>query len=510
MPISKLSSLKKLISSLTKAEKRHFVLFVRRLDSNKAALYIKLFQAMDASPKKEDSYYYKKIEAKNSSQYLNAKRHLYSQVLKGLRLFHEANGTQFRLRQKLDYAGLLYRKGLFYESLAILNSIAKNSSAINNLLYLEIAELKKKIESRHITRSRKNKNRIEHLISDTEKLQQLVTREVKMVNISLEIQGLYIKWGFAKDERDALMYQVYFNSQMPEFNFVIPSILAMVLWHQSFVWYHYMTLNFHFSYKHAVRWVLKMESDDTIIKEDPDLFFRGFHYILTCCFYLDRKDRFMYWFEKYKAYRNKIEDTLGTSALLDFWYYNNAELNSMIIQNKYPRLSVYSTSLETSMNSFIGMIDVHRMMMFYYKLSLIHNYRGEYERAIDYLNIILENQDKQLRSDLLSYSRLIHLLTHYRINNFKLVLNLLPSVRAAFESNNRMNNVLEVIISFLRRGSKAVNFGINEMIDTSIDKLMVQRQSRFNKVSFLYFDFISWMFSVKSGLTVEKIRKEKA
>ena len=66
------------------------------------------------------------------------------------------------------------------------------------------------------------------------------------------------------------------------------------------------------------------------------------------------------------------------------------------------------------------------------------------------------------------------------------------------------------MISFLRRGSKAVNFGINDLIDTSIDKLLVQKQSRFNKVSFLYFDFISWMLSVKSGLTVEKIKKEKA
>ena len=162
------------------------------------------------------------------------------------------------------------------------------------------------------------------------------------------------------------------------------------------------------------------------------------------------------------------------------------------------------------MKSFTGMMDVHRMMMFYYKLSLIHNYKGDYERAIDFLNIILENQDKQLRSDILCYSRLIHLMTHYRINNFNLILNLLPSVRGAFESNNRMNNVLEIMISFLRRGSKAVNFGINDLIDTSIDKLLVQKRSRFNKVSFLYFDFISWMLSVKSGLTVEKIKKEKA
>ena len=395
--------------------------------------------------------------------------------------------------------------------MALLSSISQNSSTVNNLLYLEIAELKKKIESRHITRSRKNKNRIEHLISDTEELQQLVTREVKMVNISLEVQGLYIKWGFAKDERDALMYKVYFNSQIPDFNFVSPSILATVLWHQSFVWYHYMTLNFHFTYKHAVSWVRKMEANVVIIKEDPDLFFRGFHYILTCCFYLERKDKFVYWYEKYKAYRNEMGYSLeGTTALLDFWYNNNAELNSMIIQNKYPRLSVYTANLETSMKSFTGMMDVHRMMMFYYKLSLIHNYKGDYERAIDFLNIILENQDKQLRSDILCYSRLIHLMTHYRINNFNLILNLLPSVRGAFESNNRMNNVLEIMISFLRRGSKAVNFGINDLIDTSIDKLLVQKQSRFNKVSFLYFDFISWMLSVKSGLTVEKIKKEKA
>jgi len=123
------------------------------------------------------------------------------------------------------------------------------------------------------------------------------------------------------------------------------------------------------------------------------------------------------------------------------------------------------------------------------------------------LNTILDNKEQRLRADITNYARLLLLTAHYKINNFALVLNLLPNVKVAFESTDRMNPVIEIIISFLRRGSRAMNFGIDDLIDQSIEKLKNQRKSRFNKVAFLYFDFISWMSSVKSGNTIEKVRK---
>jgi len=203
MPIAKFDALQKLAASLSKAEKRHFVLYVNRLSSNKQVLFLKLFQLMDKYPQQLESFYFDKLASVTKPQFLNAKRHLYKQLLKSLRLLSEDSEEHFSIRQKIDFADILYKRGQYYESLAILNTIRQKSSSLNGLLYLQVCELKKKIESRHITRSRKDKNRIESLITDASGLQEKVAIESRLSSISLQIQGLYIKWGFAKDEATA-------------------------------------------------------------------------------------------------------------------------------------------------------------------------------------------------------------------------------------------------------------------------------------------------------------------
>lgn len=508
MPIAKFHALQKLVLSLSKAEKRHFMLYVNRLSSNKEVLFLKLFQLIEKDPVQEEAFYFAKLNSISKAQFLNAKRHLYKQLLKSLRLLSEDSEEHFSIRQKIDFADILYKRGQYYESLTILNTIKPKSSSLNGLLHLQVCELKKKIESRHITRSRSSKNRIESLILDASDLQNKVAVDSRMSNISLQIQGLYIKWGFAKDERDALMYKVFFNSQIPSYDSVKNSKLARVLWHQSHVWFHYMSLSFHMSYRHAVNWIELMDKTPGLKEEDPDLFMRGFHYILTNCFYLNRADKFEFWIEKYREFRKQyLQKMNATTRLLDFCYYDNAEMNYMIIKNKYPRLSTYTEQLELRMQSLKGKLDVHRIMIFYYKLSLIFSYRGDYQTAIDYLNRIIDQPEKQLRADIFSYARLVHLMCHYRINNFNLVLNLLPSVKATFESNNRTNPVVDQIIGFLRKGSNAINFGINELILSTTDKIRNYKDEPYSKVAFLYYDFINWMNSVNKAVSIEKVRK---
>ncbi len=509
MPIAKFSALQKLISSLTKAEKRHFVLYVNRLESNKGVLFVRLFNLMENNEERAEAFFFKKLQPITKAQFLYTKRHLYSQLLKSLRLVSTTRSETFKIRQKLDYADMLYSRGLYYESLAILNTIKEAEKESLHLLHLEVAELKKKIESRHITRSRKNRNRMESLIEQSNRLQSLTNIESNLSGISLEVQGLYIKWGFAKNERDTLIYQVYFKSKIPSYEYVRPSIQATVLWHQSHVWFHYMNLNFHYTYRHAMKWVLLMEQEGTAFHNDPDLYMRGYHYILTSCFYLNREDKYLYWYQKYKLFRKEHMDTFNpTTLLLDFCYYDNAEINQMIIRNRYPKLSDFRESLEAKILKLSDKLDFHRILMFYYKLGMIYSYRGEYEMALEYFNKIIDQPDKQLRNDIFSYARLIQLMCHYRINNFNLVLNLLPSVRATFENNNRMNAVVEQIISFLRRGSNALNFGIQNMISSSVEKVEAQRSHQYNKVAFLYYDFSTWLLSIGKSQSIERIKKD--
>ena len=493
MPIAKYSSLQNLVAGLSKAEKRHFMLYVNRLESNKGGLFVKLFQLIDKYPNHSEVQIYKKELEITRTQFVNTKRHLYSQLLKSLRLLHEQADAGMNARRRLDYATILYKKGHYQESLSILNGI-NMSTELDNIICLEVSEFQKKIESRHITRSRSTKNKIEDIITLSTHKQALMAIEIKMSNLSLEIQGLYIKWGFAKNDRDALMYQGYFRGQIPNYRKVNESPKATTLWHQAHVWYHYMRLDFHFSYKHAVLWVTKMLESSGQVDRDPDLVMRGYHYILTNCFYLQRQDKFEYWLASYKEFRKTYHSSFNeTSVLLDFNYYENAELNSRIISKRYTRLDNHIQELELRMEGFRAKLDVHRILTFQYKFALVYSYKGDNSKAIEFLNRVIDAQEQQLRSDILCYARLVHLMCHYRLNNFALVLNLLQNVKNAFDVNEHSNMVVDAMIAFLRKGSRAMNFGISELIETSIERIAQGRSDNYAKVAFMYYDFDAWL-----------------
>ena len=61
-------------------------------------------------------------------------------------------------------------------------------------------------------------------------------------------------------------------------------------------------------------------------------------------------------------------------------------------------------------------LDRHRVLVFYYKIASLYFGSGDYEKAIDYLNKII-NWKMDLRTDLQCYSRLLHLIAHYELGN---------------------------------------------------------------------------------------------
>ncbi|MGB3175046.1 MAG: hypothetical protein WBB12_14380, partial [Saprospiraceae bacterium] len=160
MPIAKSDHLLELIHSLTKAEKRHFKLFSSRLQRQEGTQFIKLFDILEKSKDIDDDAIRKKLGNIAGVKYANLKRNLYSNLLTSLRLIHSTKKADLEIREQIDYARILYGKGLYLQSLRLferIKSVAQNHD--QNLLLLEIVEYEKLIESRHITRAHKDRSK---------------------------------------------------------------------------------------------------------------------------------------------------------------------------------------------------------------------------------------------------------------------------------------------------------------------------------------------------------------
>jgi len=115
--------------------------------------FIRLFDWLDKQKQYDEVAILQKIPGIKKSQLSNLKAHLYKQLLVSLRLSHTPHDTELQIREQIDFAQVLYSKGLYNQSLKILDKAKSLAMAMNrNLLCFEILDFEKVIEAQYITR----------------------------------------------------------------------------------------------------------------------------------------------------------------------------------------------------------------------------------------------------------------------------------------------------------------------------------------------------------------------
>ena len=147
MPNRSTDPLFQLIQSLEKSEKRNFKLYATRNSSSEELKSVQLFDALD----KMDTYDEVVLLAKNDrikkQQLSNLKAHLYKQILSSLRLINDDSIDIF-LHEQMDYARILYNKGLYHQSLKVLDKLKEQAKLHNQFTYLQqVLFFEKKIEA---------------------------------------------------------------------------------------------------------------------------------------------------------------------------------------------------------------------------------------------------------------------------------------------------------------------------------------------------------------------------
>ena len=136
-------SLYVLIKSLSKSEKRQFKLYVGRLDGNADSKYLQLFNLLDKMNTYDESEIFKQNIVKKQ-QLSNLKAHLYKQILISLRLSPAHQNIRVQIREQLDFATVLYQKGLYQQSLKLLEKakhMAIENEEKNLIKYKQLIKL---------------------------------------------------------------------------------------------------------------------------------------------------------------------------------------------------------------------------------------------------------------------------------------------------------------------------------------------------------------------------------
>jgi tetratricopeptide (TPR) repeat protein len=153
-------------------------------------------------------------------------------------------------------------------------------------------------------------------------------------------------------------------------------------------------------------------------------------------------------------------------------------------------------------------IDTHRILIFYYKIACLYFGSGDNEKAIDYLNLII-NRKPDLRTDLHCYSRLLHLIAHFEMGNYELVEYLSKSVYRFMARMKNLNIVEEAIFTFLKNSFNSNPATIVNEFKPLKEKLETLKGNPLATRSFMYLDIIGLLESKIESVPVQQIIRNK-
>ncbi len=499
------SSLIQLINSLSQAEKRHFKLMSKRTNGSREPLFIQLFDFLDKYQNQEDQIIAQKISGIKRSQIANIKAHLYKQLLASLRLYHRSNNIDIYLSEQLDYAYVLYDKGMYKASLEILDK-AKNL-AIEKKQYMvaqNMVEFEKHIESQHITGSMSAK-----ALELDEISHYLIHRNQKSANLSsasLQLYGLYLKHGYIRNKSDYRYVTDYFDKLMPSYDLQDLDFYEKMYYFQSHVWYSNMIHDFLNYYRYAQRWVNLFLEYPAMIEKEMSSYIKGLHNVLNALFLAGKYRKFK---ENYQLLVNldtqeqyQINRNVKSLLLL---FENVHLINLHYMQGSFTEGLAAIPKLEQLLKTNEYNWDPHRIMVFYYKIACLYFGAGKNEECIHYLNLIINNYFPKVREDIQSFARILNLIAHFELGNELLISYQIKSVFRFLSKMNDLHEVQKEIFKFLRKTPRIQQEELDEEFRILRDKLVVIRQMPFERRPFLYLDIISWLQSRIEGVKVETV-----
>ena len=497
-----------LIHSLEKSEKRHFKLYIKRSSTKEDLKIVQLFDAMDKLVDYDEKSLLKKLPGIEKPQLSNLKTHLYKQILASLRLLKSAESIDLQLNEMFDYAHILYKKGLFQQSLRLLDRAKDTAKANQKFNFLvQVLALEKRIETLHITHSMQM--RAEQLSRESSEVLSRINMVARLSNLALLVYSWYIQNGHARNEKDEDRIREYMEEQLPADAWQQTGFYERLYLYQSYNWYAFIRQDFLMYYRYSQKWLDLFEEQPLMVRVETGHYIKALHNLLNAHFDLRN-------YPKFEAVLRKFEDFSRTDRVAEndnfriqsFVYITTAKINQVFMLGTFKEGLLLVPDIEKKLTEYDLFIDRHRILVLNYKIASLYFGAGKYDICIDYLQRIINDQ-LDLRNDLQCYARVLHLMAHYELGNFELMESLTKSVYRFMARRERVTHVEEEMFKFLRTSFLTSRSSMKAEFEKFLEKIRRFEGNRYEARAFAYLDLVSWVESKVSQRPMSVIIAEK-
>jgi len=499
-----------LIKSLSKGEKRHFKLFATRHKGGENAKFLKLFDIIDALVEYNDAKILAKVKSITPAQLPNIKQHLYKQIMQSLRMLHTSNDIDLKIREQIDYAVILYNKCLYQQSTKVLEKAKEMAKKFGKTaLLLDIHEMEKRQVTKFVRRN--IQARVEQLIPEGEVVQKQLNNINTFSNLSLKLYAFYLKIGFIRNSKDFELANSFLYSTLPVFQEDSLSPEERIHLYDSLVGYHFFTQDYNRGLDYARKWVELFDKNPSLIASKVELYVKGVNSLLKAQSKLSFYNDFLETTHKLDNLNNIPDVYLSENISIQvFRYSSKHKIERYFMLGEFEEGAKEVEKITKELKRFKDKLNQYDLILFYYKFACMYFGNAQYKEAIYWLNEIINEKDVDLRADILSFARILNLISHYELKHNDLVDYYIKSTYRFLSKKEDLHLFQTRIIRFLKKlNTVKTDKELRSAFKELREQLLLLTTNPYEKRAFMYFDIISWLESKIYGKPVQEIIKGK-
>lgn len=503
------TELYKLIKSLSKSEKRFFKLSSSLQSGDKN--YLKIFDFIEAQTKYDEEALKDVFKKETFINHLpSEKNHLYKLILKSLRSYYSEQSVSSILKQEIKNVEILYNKALYRECEKFV-SRAKEVARDHEKFYywFELLSWEKKLleeayESGEFSRD------LDELVKEEEiviaKLRNLAEYQVIYSKINL----VFRSGGFTRNDTEREVVDTIADYHL------IKGKNTAISTRASSMCYYIKGLcaatnrNYEDSYQFFNRTREILDNNPKIKVDSGQRYVMTLLHLLRC--YIDGKN-----FDKAKQLIIDLRALEGTKGFNStditvriFTGTSNLELALLHEMGEYEQSVGIIPSIERLQEEFGDKISKEQEILLTYNKAVSYFGVGDYKKALQYVNLVLNDNEQNLRQDIYSFARLFNLVVHYELENFDFLEYVIKSTNRYFSKQERNFEVESLCIRYIRKLAKAMSLMERQtelqQMRLELDELLKDRNER---VVLEYFNISAWVDSKLQRISMSEAVRTK-
>jgi len=496
-----------LIKSLSKSEKRFFKLSSSIQSGEKN--YFKIFDYIDSQQTYDEEKLKTHFKNERFIKHLpSEKNYLYKLILKSLRQFYGEQSASSILTQEIKNIEILYNKALHKEATKVLRRAKKIAHENEEFYFLtELIAWEKVLieESYESGEFDIDLNLIIQEESDIiEKLRNLAEYHI----LYSRINAVFRSDGFTKNKEQRKMVDEIANHHLIKGKNTALSIRAASICYYIKGLCAITNRDFKTSY-------IRFNRVRQILDENPKLKIDlAQRYVLTLFHlmqsYLNKKNFKMaqQTIEEIKALKGKK----GFNSIYMTLKINNIllthQMNLYNLQGKFDKsLAVFEDGYEKN-KDLIERSSKEAQIKFYFNASYTLFMASDYKNALYFINIILNDNEQQLRQDIYSFARILNLLLHFELTNYEYLEYSSNSAIRYLNKIKRDHQIEKVFIKQIKKIAKtATQLEAIPIYEETLQQINLLLENENERVILDYIDIVSWLKSKITGESFSDIVK---